>query len=595
MSNYAPPLDEIRFALDHVLDLDRLFSTEKYGELDAATIHEAIGEAGRFFAEVLGPLRRIGDQQGSYLQADGTVKTPDGWKEAYAKMVEAGWGSLVFDPNYGGGGFPETIGIVLQEIMVSANMAFSMGPLLTQGAIHAIESVADEMIVEKYLEKLVTGEWTGTMNLTEPEAGSDVGALRTKAEPVGDGSYKITGQKIFISYGDHDMTDNIVHLVLARTPNAPAGTKGISCFVVPKRFVNDDGTLGETNDVRCVLTEHKMGINASPTCVMSFGDEDGAVGWLLGNEFDGMRVMFVMMNMARISVGVQGLGLGEIALQSATTYANERLQGRAPGAPKGESSPIVDHPDVRRMLLFMRSHVEAMRLLCYLNTVTLDLSQALADDEDRQAAAELTELLIPITKAWCTDMGVEATSTAIQIYGGMGFIEESGVAQLFRDARIAPIYEGTNGIQALDLVARKLPMRMGGVVNDYLATMRSSVEELRAAEGLEALADRLEAAIGDMDTATKWIFENAGNPLEVMSGATSYQRLVGVVTAGWLLARSALAAQKLVDSGDTSFPAGFAEQKIITAKFYAEQYLPATSGWLAQSVGGSELLMHSAF
>ena len=324
----------------------------------------------------------VGDVEGSNLQPDGTVTTPNGWKEAYAKMIEAGWGALVFDPAHGGGGFPETIGIVLQEFMVSANMAFSMGPLLTQGAIHAIEAVADEIMVEKYLGKLVTGEWTGTMNLTEPEAGSDVGALRTKAEPNGDGSYKITGQKIFISYGDHDMTDNIIHLVLARTPNAPAGTKGISCFVVPKRFVNDDGSLGGDNDVKCVLTEHKMGIHASPTCVMSFGDDDGATGWLLGNEFDGMRVMFVMMNMARISVGVQGLGLGETALQMATTYANERLQGRAPGAPKGASSPIADHPDVRRMLMYMRTHVEAMRSLCYMNTMALDFSRSLPVDRD---------------------------------------------------------------------------------------------------------------------------------------------------------------------------------------------------------------------
>ena len=595
MAEYAPPLDEIRFVLNHVLDMDRLFTTEKFGELDSDTVHDAIGEAGRFFAEVIGPLRMVGDVEGSNLQPDGTVTTPNGWKEAYAKMIEAGWGALVFDPAHGGGGFPETIGIVLQEFMVSANMAFSMGPLLTQGAIHAIEAVADEIMVEKYLGKLVTGEWTGTMNLTEPEAGSDVGALRTKAEPNGDGSYKITGQKIFISYGDHDMTDNIIHLVLARTPNAPAGTKGISCFVVPKRFVNDDGSLGGDNDVKCVLTEHKMGIHASPTCVMSFGDDDGATGWLLGNEFDGMRVMFVMMNMARISVGVQGLGLGETALQMATTYANERLQGRAPGAPKGASSPIADHPDVRRMLMYMRTHVEAMRSLCYMNTMALDFSRSLPDADEREKAAELCDLLIPITKAWCTDMGVETTSTAIQVYGGMGFIEETGVSVLYRDARIAPIYEGTNGIQALDLVARKLPMRMGGVVTDFVSTIRETIEELRGMDGFTALADQLSAATDDLDTATQWIFQNAGNPLEVMSGATPYQRLFGTVTAGWLLARGAIAAQKLIDANSTEFPAGFAEQKVLSAKFYGEQYLPATSGWLAQAVSGSDLLLQSSF
>ncbi|MGB3158760.1 MAG: acyl-CoA dehydrogenase family protein, partial [Candidatus Microthrix parvicella] len=495
MQDYTPPLDDISFLLDRVLDLPALLETERFAELDPEVVHEAIEAAGTFIAEVIAPTNAIGDEMGTQLQPDGTMVTPDGFKEAYAKLVEAGWGALTFDPAYGGGGFPETVGIVLQEFMVSSNMAFSMAPLLTQGSIHAINSVADELVTETYLAKLVSGEWTGTMNLTEPEAGSDVGALRTKAVPNDDGSWAITGSKIYISWGDHDMAENVIHLVLARTPDAPPGTKGISCFVVPKIMVNDDGSLGEPNDLKVVSVEHKMGINASPTCTMSFGDEGGATGWLLGNEFDGMRVMFVMMNMARLSVGVQGLGLAERTLQGALSYANERVQGKVVGTPKEDrTSPIVGHPDVRRMLLDMRSLTEAMRGICLMNAVAMDRAGSLADEDARQAAEDLNELLIPITKAWCTDMGVEVTSLAIQVYGGMGFVEETGVSQFFRDARIAPIYEGTNGIQAMDLVGRKLPMRSGGVVTDTIADIRATAAALSADDELAGIGARLAEA-----------------------------------------------------------------------------------------------------
>ena len=588
MQDYTPPLDDISFLLDRVLDLPALLETERFAELDPEVVHEAIEAAGTFIAEVIAPTNAIGDEMGTQLQPDGTMVTPDGFKEAYAKLVEAGWGALTFDPAYGGGGFPETVGIVLQEFMVSSNMAFSMAPLLTQGSIHAINSVADELVTETYLAKLVSGEWTGTMNLTEPEAGSDVGALRTKAVPNDDGSWAITGSKIYISWGDHDMAENVIHLVLARTPDAPPGTKGISCFVVPKIMVNDDGSLGEPNDLKVVSVEHKMGINASPTCTMSFGDEGGATGWLLGNEFDGMRVMFVMMNMARLSVGVQGLGLAERTLQGALSYANERVQGKVVGTPKEDrTSPIVGHPDVRRMLLDMRSLTEAMRGICLMNAVAMDRAGSLADEDARQAAEDLNELLIPITKAWCTDMGVEVTSLAIQVYGGMGFVEETGVSQFFRDARIAPIYEGTNGIQAMDLVGRKLPMRSGGVVTDTIADIRATAAALSADDELAGIGARLAEATDALDEATQWIFGHAGEIRDVLAGATPYLRMWGLVVGGWVLGKSALAATEwAADDG----PADFCTEKVRTARWFADQHLSTVVGLTARATSGASLM-----
>ena len=579
MQDYTPPLDDIRFLLNRVLDLPALLDTEKFTDLDPETVHDAIDAAGTFIAEVIAPTNAIGDQVGTQLQPDGTMKTPEGFKEAYAKLVEAGWGALTFDPAYGGGGFPEAVGIVLQEFMVSSNMAFSMAPLLTQGSIHAINSVADELVTETYLAKLVSGEWTGTMNLTEPEAGSDVGALHTKAVPNGDGSWAITGSKIYISWGDHDMADNVIHLVLARTPDAPPGTKGISCFVVPKIMVNDDGSLGEPNDLKVVSIEHKMGIHGSPTCTMSFGDEGGATGWLLGNEFDGMRVMFVMMNMARLSVGVQGLGLAD---------ANERVQGKVVGTPKEDrTSPIVGHPDVRRMLLDMRSLTEAMRGICLMNAVAMDRASALSDEDERQKAEDLNELLIPITKAWCTDMGVEVTSLAVQVFGGMGFVEETGVSQFFRDARIAPIYEGTNGIQAMDLVGRKLPMRAGGVVTDTLADIRTTIDELKGQDELTGIASRLSEATDALDEATQWIFANSGDIRDVLSGATPYLRMWGLVVGGWVLGMSALAATEwAADGGDEAF----CTEKVRTARWFADQQLPAVAGLVPRATAGAALM-----
>ncbi len=588
MEPYVAPLDEIRFTLDRVVGLDHLLSASRFEGLDADTVHGAIAEAARFITEVFGPLNTIGDRQGTRL-VDGKVVTPDGWAEAYRKFVDAGWGALPFDTEFGGGGFPDLIGIVLQEMMVACNMSFSLCPLLTQGAIHALEEVADAELTEQYLSKLVTGEWTGTMNLTEPEAGSDVGALRTKAVPNGDGSWRITGNKIFITYGEHEMTDNIVHLVLARTPDAPPGTKGISCFLVPKYLVNADGSLGDHNDLSCVSLEHKMGIHASPTCVMSYGDGGGATGWLLGNELDGMRVMFVMMNMARLSVGVQGLGIAERATQATVRYANERTQGQVPGGERGRSVAIVEHPDVRRMLWTMRAYTEAMRGLLYEAVAAYDLARHADDAEARAAAQELVDLLTPVAKSWSTDLGVEVASLAVQVYGGMGYVEETGVAQLLRDSRIAPIYEGTNGIQAMDLVGRKVPMRGGGAMTDFIARMRELDKELDAAgDELATIRAGLSGAIDDLDSATKWIFAHASQPLEVLAGASPYLRLMGVTVGGWMLARGALAAREWKSEGGD---ASFCDMKLHTARFYAEQLLPQTKGLVPQiTAGGASVL-----
>jgi alkylation response protein AidB-like acyl-CoA dehydrogenase len=592
MADYKPPFRDIFFVLDNLVDIGELCEFEPFKHIDPDTIKDVLEEDGRFVSEVIAPLNRSGDLEGSVHDAKtNTVTTPQGFKEAYAQYVSAGWGGVPFEEAYGGGGFPWLVGIVMQELMTTANVAFSMAPLLTHGAIDLLLSHADETLKETYLPKMVTGEWTGTMNLTEPEAGSDVGAVRTKAVPQGDGTYKITGTKIFITFGEHDMTENVIHLVLARTPDAPPGTKGISCFVVPKFLVNDDGTLGERNDVSCVSIEHKMGIKASPTCVMSYGDEGGATGYLIGEENRGMRYMFTMMNNARLSVGLEGLSVAERAYQDALQYAQERKQGRAPGAPAGESSFIIDHPDVRRMLLTMKATIEAMRAIVYVQAENIDIANHHPDPDIREYRQHQVDLLTPIAKAWCTDMGVEVTSLAIQIYGGMGFIEESGVPQHFRDARIMPIYEGTNGIQAIDLVARKLPLEGGGVVGEFLSQIAMLDPSLiRAGEELSGIRSNLAEALTTLADTTNWMLRHGSkDPGAALSGATPYLRMFSLVTAGWLMARSALAAK-----GHLSAGTGDAEQmqaKIDTARFFCEQLLPQVQGLVAPVTAGSESLM----
>jgi alkylation response protein AidB-like acyl-CoA dehydrogenase len=576
MSEYAAPLEDIRFVLENVVDLAGLAELPVFEHVDPEVVGGILEENARFIEQVIAPLNRSGDVQHSRWDK-GTVTTPDGFPEAYRQYVDAGWGGVPFPPDYGGGGFPWLVGVVLQEILTAANLSFSMCPLLTQGAIDMLLAHGSEEQRERYLPRMVTGQWTGTMNLTEPQAGSDVGALTTKAVPAGDGSdsWHITGQKIFITFGEHDMADNIVHLVLARVPDAPVGTKGISCFIVPKILVDDDGSLGERNRVECVSIEEKMGINASPTCVMSY---DGAVGYLIGEANQGMRYMFTMMNNARLSVGLQGLGLGERAYQRAVEYAKERRQGRAPGAPAGEQSPIVELPDVRRMLLTMRAYNEALRGLVYLNAECLDLAVHHPDEAVRRQRQELADVLTPITKGWGTDLGVEVTSLAIQVFGGMGYIEETGVAQYYRDARIAPIYEGTNGIQAMDLVGRKLPMRAGAAITDYLAAMAATADEATAAgEALGPIGDRLSEAVATLKETTDWLMaKGLADPVNALAGATPYLRMCGLVTGGWLLARSALAAERRLAEGGGD--GDLLAQKLVTARFYCDQLLPQAAG-----------------
>jgi alkylation response protein AidB-like acyl-CoA dehydrogenase len=590
MSDYVPPLRDIRFVLEHIADLATLSGLEAYEHADPDTVFGVVEEAGRFMADVMAPLNRVGDTVGSQLDGDGRVTTPPGFRDAYRQYVEAGWGAVPFDPEFGGGGFPWLVTVVMQEMMTSANMAFSLCPLLTQGAIDMLSHHGSAEQKHRFMEKMLTGEWTGTMNLTEPEAGSDVGALRTRALPAEEGSWRITGQKIFITYGEHDLSENIIHLVLARVPDAPPGTRGISCFIVPKYLVNEDGSLGARNDVRCVSIEHKLGIHASPTCVMSYGDEGGAVGYLIGDVNAGMRYMFTMMNNARLSVGLEGLSVSERAYQQALTYAQERRQGRAVGAPRTESSPIVEHPDVRRMLLTMKAYIEAMRCLIYTNAVSIDLAKNHPDPAVRQARQELVELLTPISKAWSTDLGVELSSLAVQVHGGMGYVEETGVAQHYRDSRIAPIYEGTNGIQAIDLVARKLPMRGGGVVQEFLDGIFALADDLAAAgDELGSIRTQLSASADGLRTTTEWLLSRgAANPNDALAGATPYLRMFGLVTGGWLLARSALAAQQLLASGLGDKP--WLQEKIATARFYAEQLLPQAAGLASAVTAGAGVL-----
>ncbi len=577
MSEFRPPVADLTFALENVVGYDQVAQLPGFEHADIDTVVEILSEAGDFMAEVVAPTNRAGDLEGSRLNADGTVTTPTGFKEAYAAFVEAGWGSVPLPEEFGGGGFPRTIGLALQELEMEANMAFSLAPLLTQGAIEALLGYGSDEQKQQWLPKMVSGEWAGTMNLTEPQAGSDVGALTTKAVKRADGTYGITGQKIFITFGDHDLSDQIVHLVLARTPDAPAGTKGISIFIVPKFLVNDDGSLGERNGVHTVGVEHKMGIHGSPTCVLSYED---ATGYLVGEENIGMRIMFVMMNSARLSVGTQGLAVAERAYQQSLDYARERIQGRAIGAT--ETSPIIDFPDVRRMLMTQKAYIAAMRRMMLLNAVNVDISTHHPDPATRTRADEIVGLLTPICKAFGTDLGNELTSLALQIHGGMGYIEETGVAQHYRDVRIAAIYEGTNGIQAADLIARKLPVRNGASFLEFIASMRELDGELAAAgEEFASIRTQLSAQLDTLEQTTMWMLRTgATDPNSALSGSVPYLRIWGLVVGGWLMAKSALAARG--QEAD-----GVAEAQLPLARFYAEQLLPQAAGLVGATTAGS--------
>ncbi|MEQ8246146.1 MAG: acyl-CoA dehydrogenase C-terminal domain-containing protein [Alphaproteobacteria bacterium] len=592
MADYQAPLRDMRFVLNEVLDAGRLSDLPGLAAATPDVVDAVLEEAGKLAAGAIGPLNAAGDQTGSRL-VDGNVVTPDGFKEAYRMFVEGGWNGLSFGEDVGGQGLPFTLGLAVNEMITSSNLAFSLCPLLTTGAVEALMKHATPALRDTYLAKLVSGEWTGTMNLTEPHAGSDVGALRSRAVPQDDGSYRITGTKIFITYGDHDLTDNIIHLVLARTPGSPPGTKGISLFLVPKFLVNADGSLGARNDLRCVSLEHKLGIHASPTAVMSYGDNDGALGWLVGDENQGMRCMFTMMNHARLMVGLEGLAIADRAFQQALGYARDRKQGRRPGQDAEESAPIIDHPDVRRMLMTMKATVEAMRGVTLSAGIAYDMAKHHPDKETRAVNQGLVDLLTPVVKGWCTDMGVEMASLGVQIHGGMGFIEETGAAQHYRDARIAPIYEGTNGIQALDLVGRKLTHMGGKPVDAYIAAIRQTCKELGGtaddAGHLGTIETALGAGVDALESASAWLREAMGRSYDdAAAGATSYLRMFGLVAGGYMLAQSALAAHRALEGGGDN--TGFYRNKVLTARFFAEQLLPQAAALLGPITQGAATL-----
>ena len=565
VNEYRAPVSDIVFAL-RVAGYDRLTELDAFTHADLETVEGMLEEAGDFVAKVIAPTNRAGDRIGAVRSPDGSVTTAPGFKEAYDKLVDSGWLTVPYAEEWGGGAFPGTVGFTIQELVQSSNMAFSLGPLLTHGFLDAFLTYASDELKATYVEKMVSGQWMGTMNLTEPQAGTDVGALTTKAIPNDDGSFAISGQKIFITWGEHDLTENIVHLVLARTPGAPEGTKGISLFVVPKFLPDADGEPGERNSLECIGVEEKLGIHGSPTCVMSF---DGAKGWLVGDEHKGMRAMFVMMNVARLSVGMQGLSQSVRAYQQSVDYAKERVQGRTV---TGERT-IIGHPDVRRMLLTQRSSIEALRGLLLLNAVNIDLAHHHPDEAVRARAEEISGLLTPLSKSWGTDLGVENASLNIQMHGGHGYIEETGAAQFWRDARISPIYEGTNGVQAADLVTRKLSVRDGASALEFIAELGEIVPELRAA-GHGAIADAMTASLETLERTTGWLLRTgaSGDVASVLAGATPYLRLWALNVGAWVLARGALL------DGDAD--------RIALAEFFAAQLLPETSSLAAAVTAG---------
>ncbi len=573
---YQAPLADIAFALKHGTTLETAMSENLFGDVTLEDIDAVIGEAGRFASEEIAPLNRIGDTFGTPFK-DGAVTTAPGWKEAYRDWRLGGWNAVTAPADWGGQALPQIVNAACTEMWHAASAGFANGPMLTMAAIDALHAHGSAALQKAYLEKLVSGEWMGTMQLTEPQAGSDVGALRTRAERAGDGSYRLFGQKIFITYGEHDFTDNIIHFVLARLPDAPAGTRGISLFLVPKFLLKPDGSLGTRNDIRAHSIEHKLGIHGSPTCTMILGDKDGAVGFLIGEENAGMACMFTMMNRARLAVGLQGVGLAERATQQALAYARDRKQGREPGMKASESAPIIAHPDVKRMLLTMRAMTQAARAICYATALAIDRGERTSDAAARALAQNEASLLTPVTKAFSTDVANEVASLGIQVHGGMGFIEETGAAQHFRDARIASIYEGTNGIQAIDLVTRKLPLAKGAAVAAHIESLRTIVKSVSASNdpAFGWTAVRLGDAVESLAQATEWLLSQLDKePEAALAGATPYLRLFGLATGGCLLAKQALAAIRL-----NAEPAA----RVAITRFFAENCV-VNSGALERTV-----------
>ena len=587
MIPYTAPTKDMQFVLDTVCDWPSITAIPRFAEASSDLVAQVLEEAGRFSANVIAPIGPRGDRDGSRL-TDGEVHTPEGYRQAYRQYVEGGWNSLAADPDWGGQGLPFALATAVQETWTAADISFSLCPMLTQSAIEALTRHGTEAQRRLYLRKLITGEWTGTMNLTEPQAGSDVGALKTRAEPNGDGSYALRGQKIYITWGEHDMAENIVHMVLARTPGAPAGTKGLSLFLVPKFLPDEAGNPGARNDILCSKLEEKMGIHASPTCVLLYGENEGATGWLVGEEHKGMALMFTMMNHARINVGLEGVAVAERAYQAAAAFARERVQSADIADKAGGPVPIIRHGDVRRMLMSLRAHTEAARALTYLNAAAVDRAAAAEDAETRKAQQGLADLLTPVTKAFATDIGVEAASLAIQVHGGMGFIEETGIAQLYRDCRIAPIYEGTNGIQAIDLAGRKLAQDEGAHWKRFFAEIRDFAGDLPGAGDLGAIGPYLEDGVEALQHAAVWLAGNEGEAVrDTAAGATPFLRMFGTIAGGYLLARQAAEAARRIEGGSND---PFLKAKIATARYFAEQHLPPATALLGPVTRGAESL-----
>jgi alkylation response protein AidB-like acyl-CoA dehydrogenase len=585
---YQAPLADIAFALKHGAEFGAALDDGLFGDLTIDLVDAVLTEAGRLASEVIAPLNRIGDTYGSPFK-DGVVTTAPGWKEAYRAWRDGGWNGLAAPADAGGQGLPQAVNAACTEMWHGASIGFANGPMLTIAAVDALLAHGSAALKSAFLDKLVSGEWTGTMQLTEPQAGSDVGALRTRADRAGDGSYRLTGQKIFITYGEHDLTDNIIHFVLARLPDAPPGTRGISLFLVPKFLLNADGSLGARNDVRAHSVEHKLGIHGSPTCTMIFGDNGGATGFLVGEENAGMACMFTMMNRARLAVGLQGVGVAECATQQALAYARERKQGRITGMAATQMAPIIAHPDVKRMLLTMRAQTQAARAICYATAMALDRAERSASETARKSALDRASLLTPVAKAYSTDIGIEVASLGIQVHGGMGYIEETGAAQLLRDARIAAIYEGTNGIQAIDLVTRKLPLSGGAAVGAHFKELRGIIDAAAASNNpaFGWTAVRLNDALDSLAAATKWLLGlDAKDANTALAGATPYLRLFGLATGGCYLTQQALAALRLGED---------AQARVALARFFAEN-IAVSAGALERTVveGGPGLLAADA-
>jgi len=620
MHEYQAPLADMKFVLRELADQELLAQLPGFGEITTDVADAVLDEAAKFAGEVLSPLNRSGDLEGLRWQ-NGQVLTAAGWKRAYGQFTADGWNALSCPAQFGGQNLPRPLSALIEEMWNGANLAFALCPMLTRGTVDALDLRGSEALKRTYISKLVAGEWSGTMNLTEPQAGSDLAAVRTRAVPTGDGRYRIEGQKIFITYGEHDLTDNIVHLVLGRVSGAPEGVKGISLFVVPKFLVNADGSLGARNDVHCVSIEHKLGIHASPTCVLAFGQNGGALAELVGEENRGLEYMFIMMNAARYSVGIEGVGMSERAYQTALAYARERIQGSEVGVGGGARVPIIRHPDVRRMLMLMKSQTEAMRALGCVVAVSLDAARLHPKTEERQRHQAFADLMIPVVKGWCTENSVDIASLGIQVHGGVGFIEETGAAQYLRDARITPIYEGTTGIQSIDLIGRKLARDNGRAAQAVIAQMRALAGQLAAAPNLKEVAAALATAVDALEAAIRYVVQNYGGDIRgVSAGAVPLLKLFGIVAGGWQLLRSALIAQRRLagmkanaadaaagaragagagagagggagaragsgsnSDGGSSVDAGFYAAKLSTARFYADHVLSQASG-LAHSI-----------